>query len=142
MSESNITMQSPVPGALVPSPAPGRTGTPAQGSRAASAHPDPGFSLPSEAVPHGDTTRRYLNTKVSGVLLEGMKQVAKDKSVVPARYLQTVHHSHASGHMILSGFSGSSYFRNPRSLKGHRERCLEILLAHSFTHNGKALRSR
>lgn len=24
-------------------------------------------------------TRRYLNTKVTGVLLEGMKQLAKDK---------------------------------------------------------------
>lgn len=61
------------------SPAPGRTGTPAQASRAASAHPDSGFGVPSEAVPHGDPTRRYLNTKVTGALLEGMKLLAKDQ---------------------------------------------------------------
>ncbi|KAF7542368.1 hypothetical protein G7Z17_g11634 [Cylindrodendrum hubeiense] len=70
---------SPAPAAHAPSPVPARTGTPAQGSRAASAHPDPGFSMPAEAPPHGDSTRRYLNTKVTGVLLEGMKQLAKDK---------------------------------------------------------------
>lgn len=35
--------------------------------------------MPAEARPHGDETRRYLNTKVTGVLLEGMKQLAKDK---------------------------------------------------------------
>ena len=65
---------------MAPSPAPARTGTPAQGSRAASAHPDP-VGMPAEAVPHGDPTRLYLNTKVTGVLLEGMKQLAKDKYV-------------------------------------------------------------
>lgn len=70
---------SPAPAAYAPSPVPARTGTPAQGSRAASAHPDPGFAIPAEAPPHGDMTRRYLNTKVTGVLLEGMKQLAKDK---------------------------------------------------------------
>jgi COMPASS component SDC1 len=37
--------------------------------------------MPSEAAAHGDPTRRYLNTKVTGVLLEGMKQLAKDKLV-------------------------------------------------------------
>lgn len=71
--------QSPLPTVQAPSPAPARTGTPAHGSRAASAHPDPGLTIPSEAAPHGDSTRRYLNTKVTGVLLEGMKQIAKDK---------------------------------------------------------------
>ncbi|KAK3175819.1 COMPASS (complex proteins associated with Set1p) component [Lecanicillium sp. MT-2017a] len=69
------------------SPAPARTGTPAQASRAASAHPDPGFSMPSEAPPHGDSTRRYLNTKVTGVLLEGMKMLAKDQPDEPLRVL-------------------------------------------------------
>ncbi|KFH48008.1 hypothetical protein ACRE_010180 [Hapsidospora chrysogenum ATCC 11550] len=72
---------SPAPAAQGASPAPARTGTPAQGSRAASVHPDPALSFPTEAVPHGDSTRRYLNTKVTGVLLEGMKQIAKDKCV-------------------------------------------------------------
>ncbi|KAH7170757.1 hypothetical protein EDB81DRAFT_876774 [Dactylonectria macrodidyma] len=78
---------SPAPLVHAPSPVPGRTGTPVQGSRAASAHPDPGFSMPAEAPPHGDATRRYLNTKVTGVLLEGMKQLAKDKPSDPLRVL-------------------------------------------------------
>ncbi|SPJ70862.1 related to histone-lysine N-methyltransferase [Fusarium torulosum] len=78
---------SPAPAAHAPSPAPARTGTPAQGSRAASAHPDPGLNIPAEAPPHGDSTRRYLNTKVTGTLLEGMKQLAKDKPSDPLRVL-------------------------------------------------------
>ncbi|TFB05657.1 COMPASS component SDC1 [Trichoderma ghanense] len=79
--------QSPAPAAFAHSPAPGRTGTPAQGSRAPSAHPDSGFTMPSEAPPHGDSTRRYLNTKVTGVLLEGMKLLAKEKPEDPLRVL-------------------------------------------------------
>ncbi|KAL7927581.1 hypothetical protein ACQKWADRAFT_277173 [Trichoderma austrokoningii] len=79
--------QSPAPAAFAPSPAPGRTGTPAHGSRAASAHPDPGFTMPSEASLHGDSTRRYLNTKVTGALLEGMKMLAKEKPEDPLRVL-------------------------------------------------------
>ncbi|KAG7419340.1 hypothetical protein DER46DRAFT_657083 [Fusarium sp. MPI-SDFR-AT-0072] len=78
---------SPAPATHAPSPVPARTGTPAQGSRAASAHPDSGLSLPAEAPPHGDSTRRYLNTKVTGVLLEGVKQLAKDKPNDPLRVL-------------------------------------------------------
>ncbi|KAF4505093.1 hypothetical protein G6O67_007077 [Ophiocordyceps sinensis] len=69
------------------SPAPARTATPAQGSRAASAYPDANLTMPSEPVPHGDPTRRYLNTKVTGVLLEGMKQLAKDQPHDPLRVL-------------------------------------------------------
>lgn len=49
------------------------------GSRAASAHPDPGFTMPAEAVPHGAPVRQYLNTKVTPSLLEGMKLLAKDQ---------------------------------------------------------------
>ncbi|KAG6013211.1 hypothetical protein E4U54_006978 [Claviceps lovelessii] len=78
---------SPVPANVAPSPAPARTGTPAQGSRAPSMLPDSGFSMPSEAPAHGDPTRRYLNTKVTGVLLEGMKQLAKDQPQTPLRAL-------------------------------------------------------
>ncbi|EKJ77097.1 hypothetical protein NXS19_012099 [Fusarium pseudograminearum] len=78
---------SPAPVAHAPSPAPARTGTPAQGSRAASAHPDAGLTIPAEAIPHGDSARRYLNTKVTGVLLEGMKQLAKDQPSDPLRVL-------------------------------------------------------
>ncbi|KAG6007873.1 hypothetical protein E4U21_005461 [Claviceps maximensis] len=70
---------STAPANLAPGPAPARTGTPAHGSRAPSLHPDLGFAMPSEAPAHGDPTRRYLNTKVTGVLLEGMKQLAKEQ---------------------------------------------------------------
>ncbi|GAB0132864.1 hypothetical protein EsDP_00001286 [Epichloe bromicola] len=88
MSDAPIEQAaSPAPANLAPSPAPARTGTPAQGSRAASLHPDPGFAMPSEAPAHGDPTRRYLNTKVTGVLLEGMKQLAKDQPKDPLRFL-------------------------------------------------------
>ncbi|KYK56847.1 hypothetical protein DCS_03853 [Drechmeria coniospora] len=72
---------SPVPAAFAPSPAPVRNGTPAHGSRSASVHPDAGLTMPSESVPNGDPTRRYLNTKVTGVLLDGMKLLAKEQSV-------------------------------------------------------------
>ncbi|KAG5940728.1 hypothetical protein E4U59_002270 [Claviceps monticola] len=78
---------SPVPASVAPSPAPARTGTPAQGSRAASLHPDSGFTMPSEAPVHGDPTRQYLNTKVTGVLLEGMKQLAMAQPQDPLRFL-------------------------------------------------------
>lgn len=70
-----------------PSPAPGRTGTPSRtngnegASRAASQHPDPAPVLPKEAPPHGAPTRQYLNSKVTTVLLEGMKQLAKEQYV-------------------------------------------------------------
>ncbi|KAI1448069.1 hypothetical protein F5Y02DRAFT_377188 [Annulohypoxylon stygium] len=84
-----------------PSPA-ARTGTPlrtvANGqegataantgtSRAASQHPDTGFTMPSEAPPHGAPVRQYLNTKVTGPLLDGMKLLAKTKPQDPLRVL-------------------------------------------------------
>lgn len=73
------------------SPAPARTGTPAQASRAPSAHPDPGFTVPPEALPNGDATRRYLNTRVTGALLEGMKMLAKEQLVIASRRISTMH---------------------------------------------------
>ncbi|KAL3964134.1 hypothetical protein ACCO45_001138 [Purpureocillium lilacinum] len=88
MSDAPIDQAaSPAPAALAPSPAPARTGTPAQGSRAPSVHPEAGVTMPSEAAPHGDPTRRYFNSKVTGVLLEGMKQLAKDQPPDPLRVL-------------------------------------------------------
>ncbi|RBR05492.1 uncharacterized protein FIESC28_11371 [Fusarium coffeatum] len=87
MSDAPVDPSSPAPAAHAPSPVPARTGTPAQGSRAASAHPDSGVNIPAEAPLHGDSTRRYLNTKVTGALLEGMKQLAKDKPSDPLRVL-------------------------------------------------------
>ncbi|RQM06971.1 hypothetical protein DH86_00000108 [Scytalidium sp. 3C] len=77
-----------------PSPIPPRTGTPNRHtngtdvhSRAASQHPDPVSSIPSEAALHGAPTRQYLNSKVTGVLLEGMKQLAKEQPKDPLRVL-------------------------------------------------------
>ena len=48
-------------------------------SRAPSAHPDPGFNMPAEAPKNGAPVRDYLNSKVTGPLLEGVKLVAKEK---------------------------------------------------------------
>ncbi|KAK3393187.1 hypothetical protein B0H63DRAFT_516385 [Podospora didyma] len=73
-----------------PSPLPARVSTPMRntaagdermGSRAASTHPDPagGFTMPAEAPPHGAPVRQYINSKITGVLLEGMKMVAKEQ---------------------------------------------------------------
>ncbi|CAK7225525.1 hypothetical protein SBRCBS47491_005917 [Sporothrix bragantina] len=72
-----------------PSPAPpqvGRTGTPVRGSerlesssRAASAHPESSFTIPNEAPLNGAPVRQYINSKVTGPLLEGMKMIAKDQ---------------------------------------------------------------
>ncbi|KAI1383290.1 uncharacterized protein F4822DRAFT_420077 [Hypoxylon trugodes] len=85
-----------------PSPL-GRTGTPLRttangqekdggnnansSSRAASQHPDPGFTMPSEAPPHGAPVRQYLNSKVTGPLLDGMKIIAKEQPKDPLRTL-------------------------------------------------------
>jgi len=77
-----------------PSPMPARVSTPMRntsaanglegaertGSRAASAHPDTaGFTMPAEAAQHGAPVRQYINSKVTGPLLEGMKLVAKER---------------------------------------------------------------
>ncbi|TLS24407.1 hypothetical protein PpBr36_08800 [Pyricularia pennisetigena] len=87
------TTASPAPA----SPAPARTGTPMRnmvgggggdtGSRAGSLHPEPSFNMPAEAATHGAPARVYLNTKVTGVLLEGMKIIAKDQPNDPLRVL-------------------------------------------------------
>ncbi|KAJ4144858.1 hypothetical protein LMH87_003727 [Akanthomyces muscarius] len=87
MTDASVDQASPAPANAAASPAPARTGTPAQASRAPSVHPDPGFAIPSEAAPHGDSTRRYLNTKVTGALLEGMKMLAKEQPEDPLRVL-------------------------------------------------------
>ncbi|KAK4142600.1 uncharacterized protein C8A04DRAFT_29726 [Dichotomopilus funicola] len=95
---------SPLPSAHIPTPVP--IPTPGQqqsqqpqvqqqqpSSRATSQHPDTmppsataaaatvagGFTMPSEATPNGAPVRQYLNSKVTVVLLEGMKLVAKEQ---------------------------------------------------------------
>ncbi|KAL1889553.1 COMPASS (complex proteins associated with Set1p) component [Sporothrix stenoceras] len=64
----------------------GRTGTPVRGgerlessSRAASAHPEASFTIPSEAPLNGAPVRQYINSKLTGPLLEGMKMIAKEQ---------------------------------------------------------------
>ncbi|KAL5320547.1 hypothetical protein ACEPPN_011356 [Leptodophora sp. 'Broadleaf-Isolate-01'] len=84
-----------LPGATnVPSPIPARVGTPSRNingnentSRATSQHPDPTPTMPKEAPPHGAPTRQYLNSKVTGPLMEGMKLLAKEQPKDPLRAL-------------------------------------------------------
>lgn len=49
------------------------------GSRATSAHPDQGPAMPAEAAVHGAPVRQYMNAKVTPVLLEAMKIIAKEQ---------------------------------------------------------------
>lgn len=74
--------------ASVPSPVPPRTGTPGRNtngsdanSRATSQHPDPAPTIPREAPPHGASTRQYLNSRVTRVVMDGMKLLAKERYV-------------------------------------------------------------
>ncbi|RWA06623.1 hypothetical protein EKO27_g8483 [Xylaria grammica] len=98
MADVSSTDQAPspapaAPSTNAPSPAPARTGTPLRTngqentSRAASQHPDPTFTMPDAAPPHGAPVRQYLNSKVTAHLLEGMKQLAKDQPKDPLRVL-------------------------------------------------------
>ncbi|KAI0889876.1 uncharacterized protein GGS22DRAFT_149362 [Annulohypoxylon maeteangense] len=75
-----------------------RTGTPLRNtnggqenangsSRAASQHPDAGFTMPAEAPPHGAPARQYLNALVTGPLLDGMKMLVREKPKDPLRAL-------------------------------------------------------
>ncbi|OIW35637.1 hypothetical protein CONLIGDRAFT_676546 [Coniochaeta ligniaria NRRL 30616] len=80
------------------SPAPAKTGTPLRnevqgsgsgggtGSRAQSAHPDQSL-MPSQAALHGAPVRQYLNSRVTGPLLEGMKKIGKEQPSDPLRVL-------------------------------------------------------
>ncbi|KAK4240341.1 hypothetical protein C8A03DRAFT_42144 [Achaetomium macrosporum] len=91
--------QSPTP---IPVPTTAAATAPTSTSRAASAHPEPavggggmpsasasttGFTMPSEAAAHGAPVRQYINTKITGVLLEGMKLVAREQPKDPLRVL-------------------------------------------------------
>ncbi|KAG7138056.1 Set1 complex component sdc1 like protein [Verticillium longisporum] len=51
------------------------------------ASPMPRFTMPDKAASHGDPVRQYLNNNVTTVLLDGMKQIAKDKPKDPLRVL-------------------------------------------------------
>lgn len=43
--------------------------------------------MPEKAPSHGAPTRQYLNSKVTGALLEGMKVLAKEQPEDPLRVL-------------------------------------------------------
>ncbi|KAK4103059.1 hypothetical protein N658DRAFT_445417 [Parathielavia hyrcaniae] len=47
----------------------------------------PGPIMPTEATPHGAPVRQYINSKITGVLLEGMKIVAREQPKDPLRVL-------------------------------------------------------
>ncbi|KAI1208729.1 uncharacterized protein F4807DRAFT_429124 [Annulohypoxylon truncatum] len=92
----------PSPAAATAPGGSGRTGTPLRNtnggggqenaaatstSRAASQHPDAGFAMPAEAPAHGAPARQYLNSKVTGPLLDGMKKLVQEKPKDPLRVL-------------------------------------------------------
>ncbi|KAK6954323.1 hypothetical protein Daesc_004290 [Daldinia eschscholtzii] len=97
-NNNNAPSPSPAATAAAPVNPPARTGTPLRttngqqqeagsSSRATSQHPDPGFTMPAEAPPHGAPVRQYLNSKVTGPLLDGMKMIAKEQPKDPLRVL-------------------------------------------------------
>jgi hypothetical protein len=63
---------------------PARTGTPRGGAVNGTGPPAEQATvaaLPTEATPHGAPVRQYLNSKVTKVLMEGMKVLAKEQYV-------------------------------------------------------------
>ncbi|KAI4135270.1 MAG: hypothetical protein LQ347_000818 [Umbilicaria vellea] len=79
------------PAPLVPStnstPAPQRTATPTRTTNG-NVIAEVTAPMPSKAAPHGAPARRYLNEKVTGVLLEGMKRLAAEQYVSPPLQLE------------------------------------------------------
>lgn len=78
----STSQTSPAP--LAPStnsaPAPQRTATPTRTTNG-NVMAEVTAPMPSKAAPHGAPARRYLNEKVTGVLLEGMKRLAAEQYV-------------------------------------------------------------
>ncbi|MCJ1396983.1 COMPASS (complex proteins associated with Set1p) component [Xylographa trunciseda] len=71
------TQQAPqAPQTALPPLAP-RTSTPVRTTNGTAVPvPEP---MPAKAAPHGAPARRYLNERVTGVLLEGMKRLASEQ---------------------------------------------------------------
>ncbi|KAL8896633.1 MAG: hypothetical protein Q9192_002979 [Flavoplaca navasiana] len=67
---------SPAPPPLAATPTAQRTATPIRNTNGNVDVPPP---LPAKAAAHGAPARRYLNEKVTGVLLEGMKRLAVEQ---------------------------------------------------------------
>lgn len=64
-----------------------RTATPSRNTNGIIEAPPP---LPAKAAAHGAPARRYLNEKVTGVLLEGMKKLAVEQYVQGSCYIPRV----------------------------------------------------
>ncbi|KAI4280984.1 MAG: hypothetical protein L6R38_004013 [Xanthoria sp. 2 TBL-2021] len=75
---------SPAPPPLATTPTPQRTATPVRNTNGTVDVPPP---LPAKAAIHGAPARRYLNEKVTGVLLEGMKRLAVEQPEDPLKVL-------------------------------------------------------
>ncbi|KAL8672585.1 MAG: hypothetical protein Q9168_002958 [Polycauliona sp. 1 TL-2023] len=77
-------MPSPAPPPLATTPTTQRTSTPIRNTNGNVDVPPP---LPAKAAAHGAPARRYLNEKVTGVLLEGMKRLAVEQPEDPLKVL-------------------------------------------------------
>lgn len=78
--------------------------------------------MPGKAQPHGAPVRQYLNGKVTGPLLEGMKLLAKEQYVYGAPRKQTGKLiTWCSGRKIHYGCWGSIYFKGRRRWRGHEQ---------------------
>ncbi|KAL8995351.1 MAG: hypothetical protein Q9169_004893 [Polycauliona sp. 2 TL-2023] len=75
---------SPAPPPLATTIKAERTATPTRNTNGNVDVPPP---LPAKAAAHGAPARRYLNDKVTGVLLEGMKRLAVDQPEDPLKVL-------------------------------------------------------
>lgn len=86
---ADIDMADPVPAPVIPpaavTPTPQRIATPSRNTNGNVEAPAP--PLPAKAAIHGAPARRYLNEKVTGVLLEGMKKLAVDQPDDPLKVL-------------------------------------------------------
>lgn len=78
-----IPSPAPQPVSNTSTPAPQRTATPTRSTNG-NLESSP---MPTKAAPHGAPARRYLNEKVTGVLLEGMKRLAAEQPEDPLRVL-------------------------------------------------------
>ncbi|KAI9759651.1 MAG: ribosomal 40S subunit protein S13 [Chaenotheca gracillima] len=81
--------QSPAPSRQQGSSTPTRNtnGTSETPARTAVNNADAAASVPLQAVEHGAPFRRYLNSRVTPTLLEGMKQLALEQPKDPLRFL-------------------------------------------------------
>ncbi|MCJ1298580.1 COMPASS (complex proteins associated with Set1p) component [Hypocenomyce scalaris] len=76
----------PLPHSTNSTPGPQRTATPTRTTNG-NVNVEGTAPMPSKAAPHGAPARRYLNEKITRVLLEGMKRLAAEQPEDPLRVL-------------------------------------------------------